>query len=250
METLKTQVHNAESCKIATMHPSVPWSISGIIAVPINLVMWLNWLVKRLMVLVALLGEYAGYWSPLYNFCSQFDQWLKWKILLCVNLRIRKQKKRKCSITLSRATCLPRLPRQQQRGQSNVVLESSNAEGVNEATGRCGGAAGDAGEQCVCVWTLWNKGTAAAVSKTRSDAVFPFLACLCSQKHHWPPESHLLFQRSGWRQSESWEEGRRSVWVCLCNEHSNWVLLQQPGERCVSVPPSFNSLIDSCRTKQ
>lgn len=43
----------------------------------------------------------------------------------------------------------------------------------------------------------------------------------------------VFLQRSGWRQSQSREEGQRWVWVCLGNEHSHLVLLSHPGERCV-----------------
>ncbi|XP_036954118.1 DNA mismatch repair protein Msh3 isoform X3 [Acanthopagrus latus] len=59
---------------------------------------------------------------------------------------VRKRKKIQGSSTASTATCLPWLPGQQQCGQSNRVLESSNGERVNGAMGRRDGATGSCRE--------------------------------------------------------------------------------------------------------
>lgn len=165
---------------------------------------------------------------------------------------------RKCSSTASVATCLPWLPWQQQSRQSNWVLESSNAETVNGAIGRCDGTTGSCRETvrvcvyvtevctCVSIESGWTKGRLEHAvllylicshrqeNDQISDAAFPSVSAVTSITDLLYQCCHVVpLQCSGWWPSESWEEGQRSVWVCLCNEHSHRVLLPHPGERCV-----------------
>ena len=112
------------------------------------------------MVIASLLEQRAVYWSILYSHCSPFgERWWFSCVSMCVCVCVcmcmclcvykhhcRKRKKIQGSSTASTATCLPWLPRQQQCGQSNRVLESSNGERVNGAMGRRDGATGSCRE--------------------------------------------------------------------------------------------------------
>lgn len=202
------------------------------------------------MVIASLLEQCAVYWSILYNRSSPFDQRPKWKMMIllrvdvCVCLCVYKHlcRKRKKIKRLQHCvhshvfTLVARATTERTKQPSPWKQQRRESEWSDrEARWRNGELQGN--RACITQWTKGRLEHAVLLRLAYPhrqkdgqtwDAVFlPVCTSWISAVMSFPP------QCSGWWPSESWEEGQRSVWVHLCDEHSHRVLLPYPGERCV-----------------